>query len=101
MSMPIFQKLPGWLRNKYFLATAFFLTWMLFFDHNDLLTQVQRTGELTELKASKDYYREQIEITRSEVENIRVNPYALEKIAREKYMMKKDNEEVFVIAKKP
>jgi cell division protein FtsB len=35
------------------------------------------------------------------VENIRINPAALEKIAREKYMMKKDNEEVFVIAQKP
>lgn len=101
MSMSILQRLPAWLRNKYFLASAFFLTWLLFFDHNDLFTQLSRTHELSGLKASKAYYRDQIETTRKEVENIRINPAALEKIAREKYMMKKDNEEVFVIAQKP
>jgi cell division protein FtsB len=99
--MSILQRLPAWLRNKYFLASAFFLTWMLFFDHNDLFTQAARTHELSGLKTSKAYYREQIEKTRKEVESIRINPAALEKIAREKYMMKKDNEEVFVIAQKP
>ncbi len=101
MSMSIIHRFPGWLRNKYFLASAFFLTWMLFFDHNDLFTQAARTSELAGLNVSKRYYREQIEKTRKEVENIRINPSALEKIAREKYMMKKDQEEVFVIAPKP
>ncbi len=101
MSMPILNSFPAWLTNKYFLATAFFLAWMLFFDHNDLFTQAERNRELSELKDSKAYYREQIDKTRAEVENIRVNPASLEKIAREKYMMKKDNEQVFVIAKRP
>ena len=89
--------LPSWLKNKYFLATAFFISWMLFFDHNDLFLQRQRANELAELKETKAYYQSQIDNTRKDVEEIRINTASLEKIAREKYMMKKDNEELFII----
>ena len=89
--------LPSWLKNKYFLATAFFISWMLFFDHNDLFLQRQRANELAELKETKAYYQSQIDQTRKDVEEIRINTASLEKIAREKYMMKKDNEELFII----
>jgi cell division protein FtsB len=89
--------LPSWLKNKYFLATAFFISWMLFFDHNDLFLQRQRANELSELKETKAYYQSQIDQTRKELEEIRINTASLEKIAREKYMMKKDNEELFII----
>jgi cell division protein FtsB len=89
--------IPSWLKNKYFLATAFFISWMLFFDHNDLFLQRQRANELSELKETKAYYQSQIDQTRKDVEEIRINTASLEKIAREKYMMKKDNEELFII----
>jgi cell division protein FtsB len=91
------SQIPSWLKNKYFLATAFFVSWMLFFDHNDLFLQRTRTNELHALKETKAYYQAQIDQTRKEVENIRINTASLEKIAREKYMMKKDNEELFII----
>lgn len=89
--------LPSWLKNKYFLATAFFISWMLFFDHNDLFLQRDRANELAELKETKAYYQSQIDQTRKDLEEIRINTASLEKIAREKYMMKKDNEELFII----
>jgi cell division protein FtsB len=89
--------LPSWLKNKYFLATAFFISWMLFFDHNDLFLQRERAKELDALKQTKAYYQLQIDDTRKDVEDIRLNAASLEKIAREKYMMKKDNEELFII----
>lgn len=95
--MPILSQFPSWLKNKYFLATAFFVSWMLFFDHNDLFLQRNRANELSELKETKAYYQKQINKTRMEVEEIRMNTASLEKIAREKYMMKKDNEELFII----
>ena len=95
--MPILSHLPSWLKNKYFLATVFFVSWMLFFDHNDLFLQRSRANELTALKETKAYYQAQIDKTRKEVEEIRMNTASLEKIAREKYMMKKDNEELFII----
>ena len=95
--MKFLTHIPSWLKNKYFLATCFFISWMLFFDHNDLFLQRTRANELAALKETKAYYREQIDQTRKEVENIRINSASLEKIAREKYMMKKDNEEIFII----
>ena len=42
--------IPAWLRNKYLLTTILFVCWMLFFDHNDLFTQVARSRELSDLK---------------------------------------------------
>jgi cell division protein FtsB len=90
--------LPRWLRNKYLLASGFFLAWMLFFDHNDVFTQMTRSRELSGLKSSKAYYQEQIAQTRAAVERIRINPLALEKIAREKFLMRRDGEDVFVVA---
>ncbi len=90
--------LPRWLRNKYVIASAFFLVWMLFFDHNDIFTQVARSSELNDLKSSKAYYQDQITQTRAEVERIRINPLALEKVAREKFLMRRDGEDVFVVA---
>ncbi len=70
---------------------------MLFFDHNDLFLQRDRANELAELKETKAYYQSQIDQTRKDLEEIRINTASLEKIAREKYMMKKDNEELFII----
>jgi hypothetical protein len=90
--------LPRWLRNKYVIASAFFLVWMLFFDHNDFFTQVARRSELNGLKSSKAYYQDQIKQTRAEVERIRISPLALEKVAREKFLMRRDGEDVFVVA---
>lgn len=91
------EKLPAWLTNKYMLALLAFAAWILFFDRNDLLTQVQRHRELIELQQSKDYYSSQIRTERKELEELKSNPAALEKYAREKYYMKRDNEELFIL----
>lgn len=92
--------LPPWMTNKYLLATVFFLVWLLFFDHNDLTLQYKRSRELGELKEKAGWYKEKISETRKEVDALRVNASSMEKVAREKYMMKKDNEDLFVIEEK-
>jgi len=91
------MKAIRFLKNKYLIATVLFLVWMLFFDHNNIFLHLQYRKELNELKTSKKYYQEQIDKTREEVELIKTNPQALEKVAREQYLMKKDNEDVFVV----
>lgn len=91
------MKAIRFLKNKYLIATVLFLVWMLFFDHNNIFLHLQYKKELNELKTSKKYYQEQIDKTREEVELIKTNPQALEKVAREQYLMKKDNEDVFVV----
>lgn len=73
---------------------------MLFFDPRDVYTQVQRTKELNELKASKDFYQKEIAKETAELEQLKTNPATLEKYAREKYLMKKENEDLFIVKEK-
>ena len=92
--------LPAWMTNKYLLAITFFVTWLLFFDHNDVFTTYKRSRELKDLKAKKTYYQEQIDLTQKQVDALRLNAASLERVAREKYLMKKDNEDLYIIEEK-
>ena len=95
--MKLFSYIPPFLKNKFFLSTAFFAIWILFFDKNDMFTQMARTNELTSLKKSKEYYNEQIVKERKISEELQSNPGTIEKYAREKYLMKRENEDLFII----
>jgi len=70
---------------------------MLFLDKNDLFTQQNRKKQLRRLEQSKQYYTRSIEAERKELEQLKRNPATLEKYAREKYLMKRDNEELFLV----
>ena len=85
------------IKSKYFIATIAFGAWIFFFDKNDVPSQISRRKELTALNAKVSYYKEQIKLAEEELENLQNNSATLEKYAREKYFMKKDNEEVFII----
>ena len=72
--------------------------WILFFDNRDLITShFREKGELLKLQESKKYYEQQIALTRQELDQLKTNPALLEKYAREKYLMKRDNEDLFLI----
>jgi cell division protein FtsB len=94
------MKLLKTLKNKYLIATIAFLVWMVFFDHNNLLLHLQYRNELNDLSKSKKYYQEQIDKTKKEVELMQSNPKWMEKVAREQYLMKRDNEDVYLIREK-
>jgi cell division protein FtsB len=94
------MKLLKTLKNKYLIATIAFLVWMVFFDHNNLLLHLQYRNELNDLSKSKKYYQEQIDKTKKEVELMQSNPKWMEKVAREQYLMKRDNEDVYLIKEK-
>ena len=92
------HKLLYWLKNKYVLTALGFTVWILFFDGRDFITShFREKEELRKLEASKKYYEQQIATTRQELEQLKSNPALLEKYAREKYRMKKDNEDLFII----
>lgn len=93
------MKFPAWLGNRYSLTLICFLAWMVFFDRDDIPSQWARHRQLEELKRSRDYYREQAILARHELDSMKTDPAVLERIAREKYLMKKDGEELFVITK--
>lgn len=90
------KKIPNWLKNRYALTLLVFFIFLLFFDQNNILTQYDYKKQLNKLESEKEYYLKEISKTRNELEDLTKNPKTLEKFAREKYFMKKDNEEVFV-----
>ncbi|HEU0125771.1 MAG TPA: septum formation initiator family protein [Flavobacterium sp.] len=83
--------------NKYFLVSACFIVWMLFFDRNDLLSQYEYRSQLNKFKNEKEFYIAEIEKVTTDLNELTTNKERLEKFAREKYLMKKDNEDVYVI----
>ena len=87
--------------NKYFISLSAFVAIMFFFDKNDVLTQMERRRELKELRESRTWYSTQIATESRELEGLKTNPATLEKYARENYLMKKDNEDLFIISEKP
>jgi cell division protein FtsB len=90
----IFKKI---VTNRYLIALVAFGIWMLFFDRNNYIVQKERTAELQELNRKIGYYKQQIDATQKELEALQNDPNTLEKYAREKYFMKRANEEVFVV----
>jgi cell division protein FtsB len=99
--MKLLNHIPAWLKNKYFIAFAAFCVIILFFDKNDLFTQMSRRKDLRELEQNKRYYTSQIAAENKKSEALKTNPAAIEKLVREKYLMKKDNEDLFLVPEKP
>jgi len=96
----IFDKLPKFTKNFYFIAGMLFLFWMLFLDSNDLYTQFKLKSQLRTLDREKEFYLQKIDEVQQEREQLLTDIDALEKFAREKYLMKKESEDLFVIADK-
>ena len=90
-------KFPKIFTNKYLITGISFAIWMLFFDRNDLSLQLKRVNELHKLQESEKVMDNQIADTKHELKLLKTNPETLEKYAREKFMMKKDNEDLYII----
>ena len=98
--MKLLTHIPAWLRSKYTITTGIFLAVILFFDKNDFFTRQARDRELRDLMQSKAYYQKEIAAERRELEGLKNNPATIEKYGREKYLMKKDNEDLYIIPEK-
>ena len=94
----LIDKIPSWLKNKYVLTAIGFFVWIMFIDDRDFITtHFRHVNELHKLEAQKKYYETQISTVQAELDQLKRNPAALEKYAREKYLMKKDNEDLFLV----
>ena len=91
------KRLINLFKNKFFLVTIAFVVWMIFFDKNDLFSQYQYHQQVKKLKQERDFYQKETAKVSKDLDELTSNPQKLEKFAREKYLMKKDNEDVFVI----
>lgn len=95
--MKFINNIPSWVKNKYLLTGVFFVVWMLFFDPKDILSDMERREKLNELEKSEQHLKNLISESGTELDQLKNNAQSLEKYAREKYMMKKDNEDLFII----
>jgi hypothetical protein len=95
------DRIPPVLKNKYLLTGITFLVLMLFFDGNDLFTQYRMRKELDGLKKELQFYRDQAKKDSLELSRLTGDSLELEKLGREKYMMKRDSEDIYIIVRKP
>ena len=91
------RKIFSILKNKFLITFLFILAWVIFFDENDLFSQMELRQKLKTLETEKKYYINEIAQNKTDLLELRTNPANLEKFAREKYLMKKENEDIFVI----
>ena len=95
----LIDRIPPFFRNFYFLATFTFLIWLAFVDSNDLFLQAGLASKHNELKDAKQFYEEKILEVKNDREALIHNPDLLEKLAREKYLMKKENEDLYIVVR--
>ncbi len=81
------------------MCTLAFVVWMMFFDKNDMLSQYEYRSEVNKLQTEKDFYEKETAQVKKDLNELTTNLKTAEKFAREKYYMKKDNEDVFVIVR--
>lgn len=84
------------LLNKYVIVSLFFVTWMLFLDNYSYLDHRILNKEINELEDNKTYYQDEIRKDKNQIKKLS-NPAQIEKYAREKYYMKKDSEDIYII----
>jgi cell division protein FtsB len=84
-------------QNKYILTLLVFIVWLLVFDRNNLIDRVKYLKALDEMEEQKIYYIEKISHDSARLDELRTDAENLEKFAREQYLMKKENEDIFVI----
>ena len=83
-------------KNIFILIGALFTVWMLFFDANSWFIHRELSTEINDLENEKEYYEKEIAKDKKELKKLTTND-GLEKFAREKYYMKRENEEIFII----
>jgi cell division protein DivIC len=91
------KKLPPAFRNFYFVTGLCFFVWMLFLDSNDLISRFKMSNKVRSLESEKEFYQEKIAEVEKDRKELMTNKELLEKFAREKYLMKKATEDIFII----
>ncbi|HAN79089.1 MAG TPA: septum formation inhibitor [Bacteroidales bacterium] len=85
------------VRNKFLLAGTAFIVWIAVFDRYNFIDRIDSLEERQKLEADKEYYIKKLEADSIAFKELNQNKEFLEKYAREKYLMKRDNEEIFII----
>ena len=95
----LYGKLPNWSKNRYFLSGFAFFIWIFFFDTNSIITQLNQKQEIKRIQEDQEYYKKQIQQDQAIINIISQDSLTprLEKYLREKLLLSKENEEIFII----
>jgi|TARA_B110000881_G_scaffold158602_1_gene141558 cell division protein FtsB len=85
-----------WLGNKYVIFILLFLTWMFFFDANNYFFHKELSDDIKALEESKEFYKKEIKKDRTFIDKMK-DSSEMERFAREKYYLKKENEDIYII----
>ena len=93
-------KIPTILKSKFVLITLAYFFYMLFFDSNNIPSQIKLWMELQSLKKQEHFYSNQLKALKEENKILFSSTASIEKFARENYWMKRDSEDVYIFVKK-
>lgn len=97
ISFKFTEKIPAVLKNKYLLTIIIFLLWLVLLDSNNLIARFRDLRELHKLKSDREYYIKRIESDRQKLHELKTDNHNLEKFAREQYLMKRPDEDLYII----
>ncbi|TDQ77216.1 FtsB family cell division protein [Sphingobacterium yanglingense] len=91
------ERIVSLVKNRFLISGVAFLVWMCFFDRYDIATQIGYQQERNKLELEKEFYSNETDNIEKAIKDAQFNPSEIQRIAREKYKMKKTNEDVYVI----
>jgi len=94
------KRIVSFFKNKFILTVVIFVVWIFLFDSNNLLDRIRDLRNLNLLKSDKEYYLQKTTQDSLRLKELKTDNANLEKFAREQYLMKRDNEDIFVVVKK-
>jgi len=89
--------MPAWMKNRYIITLIIFLIWVILIDPNNFISRVRDLRTRNRLVREKEFYMGRIEEDRRKLDELRTSNENLEKFAREQYLMKKPDEDLFII----
>jgi len=90
-------KLPKSFRNFYVVTSIVFFVWMIALDSNNLISRYQLSAKLSGLENEREYYGEKIKEVEKDRDELFGDRESIEKFAREKYLMKRSTEDIFIV----
>lgn len=96
---PYLERLPKPVKNFFVFTLILFVLWMLLIDRDSMPRQLRKWSANRELREEVNYFESKIEKSKEDLEGLKNNPDKLERLAREKYYMHKETEDVYVIEK--
>ena len=93
------KKLFSIVKNKYLISLLVFIVWLLVFDQHNLIERVKTRKYLNKIVEDTVHYHGNIIENKEIIDQLQTDKDQVEKFAREKYMMKADDEDIFIIIK--